>query len=250
MKKLRSAVAAGALVALGSTAAHATLIRVQPEDALTTGNGLGSVATVLTLQSQGNATVETGSVAPGAGGTSVVTGDAQAQNRVQSFASVGLTSPESLRVTFNPQEPNTTAQGGITLTNLQVSLFGANGGAPLFTSDRFTSPVTFSAAEVGSQTGVGRAGFVFRLSDDDVAEARQSGAFTGGNVSANLIGLTASASDAQGGLDTFFITVRTFAPGAGGGGAGGGTGAVPLPGTIALLGAGFLVLGLRRKQSR
>src|ERR1700730_11466197 len=82
------------------------------------GQGLGSVQTILTIQSPGSSTTETGCVASGAGGVLVagaaacpgggpfgggafVGGNEQAQNNTFSASALGLTDFNNLRIVFN-----------------------------------------------------------------------------------------------------------------------------------------------------
>jgi hypothetical protein len=71
----RLAVAAGALAVLSMAPAHAMLVLQGPQDFQ--GSGLGSVNTLLTIQSPGSSSFEEGSVGRTVDGTSdVLTGDA------------------------------------------------------------------------------------------------------------------------------------------------------------------------------
>ena len=99
-------------------------------------------------------------------------------------------------------------------------------GALLFSSGAFT-PITFPAP---AGNGIGNSGLLFGL-DAAQAAAAQLAAYSGPFAN-NRIGLLASLSDAQGGIETFFV-----------GSTNNGVGTAPLPvsepATLALLGLAF-----------
>jgi len=167
----------------------------------------------------------------------VITGDAQtgaSQTQVRSLSTLGVTSAERLRVVFNASEPG---GNSINLDNVTLTIFSPTGNQ-LFNSGAFT-PVVFPA----TNTGVGNAGFVFGL-DATQAGIAQAAAF-GANFGANLVGLSASASNATGGLETFFVA------NAGSNGVPP-TAVIPEPETYALMLSGLGLLGFiarRRKRA-
>jgi hypothetical protein len=215
--------------------ANASLMFVSPTDL--TGTGLGAVNTVLTIQSPGSTTVATGCVGYiGSGDTfaSNVCGFADSnvkqgtsQSKTVLISDTGASSAEDLRIVYNSSQPG---GGAVTVAALDLRIYGSD-GTVLFDSGMFT-PVSFSSTE----TGTGKAGFVFGL---DATQAAQAQAFFTGS---NRIGLGSEITDEVGGLETFFVTDIA---GAGGGGAGGGE--VPEPVSLILIGGGLLVLGLMRK---
>ena len=239
---LRTLTLAG-LVTAASTS-HAALMSLGEQQFQ--GTGLGAVNTVLTITSPGNSTNETGAVTFN-GSTSVASGDAlngASQTNTPTLGSLGVSSASDLRIVFNAQEPGGTANS-ITLDNLVLSIIGQN-GTPLFTSTSFTNPMTFPT----TQTGVGNSGVVFALDAADAARA-QSLAF-GNNFANNRIGLSATASNATGGPESFYAL--SFGRGTNGSAGGTGTGvpsaSVPEPGTVALFGLGLLgFVALRRKKA-
>jgi hypothetical protein len=206
------------------------------------GQGLGSVQTVLTIQSPGSSSTETGCVASGIGGV-LVTGAAacpgggpfggpsfsggneQAQNNTFSASSLGLTDFNNLRILFNPSEPQNA--NSISLDNLALTLWNPANGL-ILDARYITAPVLFTS----SDPGAGNAGFGFKL---DAAQA----AAANGILAAfpNLrIGLAADASLATGGLETFSIGAVT---------------AVPEPGVLGLMLVGLVgLIGFRKQLSR
>lgn len=230
---------AAALLA-GAGAAQADLVLLGPVDMQ--GTGLGNVNTVLTIQSPGSSTTESGSVGLTGTGALAVGGDTLAINQTRTITQAGATSAANLRIVFNAQEPGNAAANPITLNNLVLTIYSPT-GTPLFTSGPLSgAPLNFSATQVGT----GNAGFVFGLNAAQSAQA-QTAAFSGAGFGSNMIGLSASASNATGGPETFFVTNV--------GGPGGLpplVGPIPEPGTVALLATGLLALGgiTRRRKER
>ena len=230
-KQQAIALALGAIALAAALPARASLVYLQSETL--SGTGLGSVSTVLTLQSPGNTSNEAGSVAFD-GSADIVAGNTQAQNATFSLGQLGSTSASDLRIVFNAAEPG--PQSSITLANLVLSIYSPT-GALLFSSGAFT-PITFPAP---AGNGIGNSGFLFGL-DAAQAERAQLLGYSG-SFANNRIGLLASVSDAHGGMETFFV-------GTTGKGSVGAL-AVSEPATLALLGLAFTgaAWGGRRRKS-
>ncbi len=230
-KKQVIALAFGAIALAAAQSASASLVYLQSETF--SGTGLGSVSTVLTLQSPAGTSTEAGSVAFN-GGADILTGHTQAQNATFSLGQLGSRSASDLRIVFNAVEPG--PQSSVTLANLVLTIYSPT-GALLFSSGAFT-PITFPAP-VGN--GIGNSGFLFGL---DAAQAAQVQLLAySGPFANNRIGLLASVSDAQGGIETFFVGTT----------GNGVDSALPVsePATLALLGLAFggAALGGRRRKS-
>lgn len=226
LKKRWPLAATTAALLLGAGAANAQLVLVAPEDF--GGTGLGAVNTVLTITSPANSTFEAGAVGIAPGGAEFEIGDTTAQTTTRSIGELGVMSAADLRVVFNASEP---AGNSITLDDLVLNVYSPTGSV-LFTSGAFTSTPFAS-----TNTGTGNSGFVFALSATDIASAQALAFGTG--FESNLIGLSAAASDATGGLETFYVanSGTTVTP-------------VPEPGTYAMLLAGLGVMGFVARRSR
>ncbi|MES2524391.1 MAG: PEP-CTERM sorting domain-containing protein [Gemmatimonadota bacterium] len=188
------------------------------------GGGLGAQATVLTLQTPGNATTGTGCVSPtgfancGFPNSTVQQGQSQV---VAASTFPGLTA-NNFRIVFNAAEPGN-AENGITLNNLVVTLYGS--GNNTFSTGALTAPVNLTPL-----AGVGNYGFVFGLTNP--TEIAAFNAFLLANPTAT-IGVGAQISNAQGGLETFAIATSS----------GPGT-VVPEPSTYLLMATGLVAVGL------
>jgi PEP-CTERM motif len=220
------------VLSLSAGSAFADLISLGPVSL--SGQGLGSVNTVLTMTSPANSTTESGCVGAGVGGVTVTGaskcvsgntgGDEQAINNSFSAASLGLTDFNNLRIIFNASEPG---GNGINLDNLALSSWNPVDGS-LIDAKNLPAGVTFPT----TNPGVGNAGFGFKL-DSAQAALENSLLATFPNM---FIGLSASASDATGGLETFSVGVS------------GGTTVVPEPSSLLLVVSGIAGLAARRAR--
>ena len=232
----RAALAAALLG--GAGLAHADLVYLGPTDL--SGTGLGNVNTLLTIQSPGSTTNESGSVGLTGTGAVAVGGNTVGINQTRTIAQSGATSAANLRIVFNASEPGNDTNG-ITLNNLVLMIYSPT-GAQLFTSGPLSgAPLNFTSTQVGT----GSSGFVFGLNAAQAAQA-QTAAFAGAGFGNNVIGLSATASNATGGHETFFVSNV--------GGQGGLpplVGPVPEPGTLALVSTSLLAMGgMARKRRR
>jgi hypothetical protein len=205
-----------------------------------TGNGIGAVNTSLTFQNTGTesgcvafngtvATIGAGSCTAGFAGGDEKTGSSQ--TNVFTAAQLGLTSTNNfsdLVVLFNGSEGGNAGDQPITLNSLGLTLYSANGSI----LQTFT---TTTSMDFAAFPGVGNAGFGFDL---DATQAAQANAWLASNPLLR-VGTEATASNAQGGLETIQLTTVT------------GTSVVPEPGTVTLLSLGFLMIGIgARKRVR
>ncbi len=217
--------AASALALLG-TGAQAQLVLTEPVDF--SGTGLGSVNTILTIQSPGSSTSETGAVSWN-GSMDVIVGDAKtggSQTQTRTFAELGVTSASDLRVVFNALEPGN-ALNSIDLSSLTLSVYNST-GATVFSA---STPQSYSFAD--TFTGTGNSGFVFELTDASAAQLQSV-------FSADLrVGLFATAANATGGFETFFVgnVASPVTP-------------VPEPETYALMLAGLGVVGFMARRRK
>lgn len=232
--KLLSKALLGATLAIASFSSQASLIYLGP--VTIGGAGIGAVSTVLTLaDNSGQGCCSSDGSVSYDGTNDVLTGDAQqgALSKTWSMAELGWDDSTTARIVFNADEP---AGNGITLDNLVMTIFASDGTA-LWNSGIFT-PVSFPS----TNNGIGNAGELFGL---DAAQAAAAAGYFGDGT--NRIGLMATITDAQGGHDTFFLSL---APCVGEGcDGGGGEQEVPEPESLLLLALGLIMLHVARNRS-
>lgn len=242
----------------GALSSFGSLLYLGPQPG---GGGFGSVPTILTIQSPGNATTASGCMfwngsqtATGGenpndscalSGGMFLGGDEKSPSEPPHNQAVLLAAggPQNLEVFYNSSQPG---GGPVTINNLILTLYSST-GSPLWSSGALacnpashpqaTCNANGSLTITNTQPGVGNAGFLFALDRIQAAAAAQAV----GNLTGVHIGLAASLSGAIGGQETFTLSQAPA-------GSGDQPGA-PEPATYALIGGGLVALTVFRRRS-
>jgi hypothetical protein len=226
--RLLAAASMATMALVLSAGANASLIYTGTP--ITIPGGVGNSSTILSLQSPGSTTTETGAVGP-AGRTGDALNGANTPVPIQPLSQENVTSAADLVIFWDVQEPGGNA---ITLDSLVLNIYGPAGNdALLFSASLAGGPLTLDPTFPGQGNNPV---FAFVLDAAQAQSAQQS--FN----SLNRIGLSASASQATGGPDRFFFGSRQLdiTP----------TGVISEPGVVALLSLALAGIGFMRIRRR
>lgn len=230
------ALCCGALLFLGLTANSARadgLVFLGPDPCFPAGVGRGCgdarAPHILSLQSQGKSTTETGGVKYTASGD-LRTGDwtRGGNTQTRTLTELGITNASQVQIYFNIIEPNGGNRADVTLNNLRLTAYDETGRA-------------FFIGDIGGLrlqqlgNGQGHSDYVFGLDSAGVARLQAAMA-----ASRNLrLGLEATITNAHGGPESFFIGARPAQ-----------TEPIPEPTTMLLLGTGLAGIAASARKRR
>ena len=189
----------------------------------TSGTGFGTLTNLLVLHNNGS---ETGSVVWN-GSAVATTVDATNASDAYSFAqliNLGFSNTNLPGIAYNVNQQGVAPDTTLTSQGFQLQIFKPDGTLVAWT-DTITAG-TYTAGGGGSQQGQGSAAYLFTL--DSAAQTLLAGYFI--NHPDYYLGAWGSIGQSNDGADGFYLVNTTTAP-------------VPEPGTLLLLGGGFLVLG-------
>ena len=171
------------------------------------GTGLGTEPTLLTIQDSpgeigcvGSTSSQTGSTFNASGVCSGSNADVKTGASQIGPQTIGTITANTFGIVFNADQ---TSGGPITLTGLTASFYDSTGKFLYQTSGLSCAQAgVLNCAFTNTAPGVGKSGYLFGLDAAQRQAAVAAGAFSSPT---NIVGLSASASGANGGPETFYL---------------------------------------------